>query len=240
MRFITALLLALLIALPVHAASPEEDLNRYLQVFQGDTGPHVEAVRELAWMGLSDPQLYDVIEARLLQDYESARRVRAEKNRVSHYLRALGFSGQAKYTPTLERLANDATYRNHASNALRDLELYGRWNPVIANRATFSAAYSDEVNRILNMLRSEDLLLVRLGGKRVYFGNTDEVLLEATAAKLRATMGMDTRESSDPISWLVKSLGSAKNEKYRALLEDVAANAANKKVRSYAAKELKR
>lgn len=234
---LSAAVLILMCAFPAPdaaARSLEEDVRVYVQAFSGDKQLHSTAADNLAWMGLSDTRVFDIVEQLLLQDYELMRRDKAGRERVARYIHALGFSGEAKYTPTLTRLQTDKDYGRHALTASNDLPLYHKWNPIISNRATFNPKYDDDTNRVLNMLRSDDLLLKRVAAKRVYFGTTEDEVLDLLAEQVRASYLIKDSQFSDPIAWLVKALASAKKEKYLPLLQQVAANAPDEKVRDYA------
>ena len=214
------------------AATPEEDVQRYIAVFQGnDAALHNKSVEELGWMGLSDPRLFDIIERRLLAEHDRARPERAEKDRVARYFRALGFSGQAKYQRTLVKFTSDSVYHRYATQALNDLPHYERWNPVISSRASFDPAVSDDVNRVRNMLRAQDLLLVRVGAKRAYF-QPDEAILDVIAERVRGQYSASDPEHVDAVAWMVKALG--KTRRHDALLEQVKASAPDRKVRNAA------
>lgn len=224
------------LSMPYAAARPlEEDVQAYVQVFSSsDKKPHNLAAQNLAWMGLSDTRVFDIIERLLLQDYAAAQDDKRESDRVAHYIRALGYSGQAKYIPTLKKLQGHKIYGRHVKIALEDRPLYEKWNPIIADRASFNPKYDDNANRVLNMLRSDDLLLKRVAAKRVYFDPRQDEVLDTVAEQVQTYYTINDPKSSDAIAWLVKALGSAKNDKYRPLLEQVAAKAPDPKVRDYA------
>jgi hypothetical protein len=225
MRSILALVALLIFSNFSAAASVEEDVQRYIQIFSGEKNLHSDAADTFSWMGLSDTRLFDTIERRLLEDADASRLDRNEKNRVARYIRSLGFSGQPKYEPTIKKFVGDVEYGRFARDALLDLPEYKKWNPVISNRSSFDPTFSDNVNRVSNMLRSDDLLLLRVGAKRVYFDTKEDTLLELLAQQLRinyARTDLNDRERSDSVAWLVKALGSSKKEKYKTLLEEVA------------------
>lgn len=240
MKLILSLVTALLVSGAAIAAAPEEDVAQYIAIFSGDTNRHNAAVESLAWKGISDPRVYDVIERRILDEAQNARFNKEGKNRVARYIRALGFSGQSKYMATINKFASDRAYDRHAATAMKELPLYEMWNPVISDRSSFDQKYSDDVNRILNMLRSSDMQLKRIGAKRVYFAEKDDVLLERLAKELQANyQSVENSEIEvDTVSWMVKALGSARNSKYRPLIEEVAAQARSRKVAKYAKQAL--
>src|SRR6266481_6208587 len=186
MRIVLALTTSLIFSGFAAAASVEDDVQRYIQIFSGEKNLHNDAADTFSWMGLSDTRLFDIVEKRLLEDADASRNNRNERNRVARYIRSLGFSGQPKYEPTIRKFIGNPNYRRFAEAALADLPDYSKWNPVISNRGSFDPKFSDDVNRVANMLRSDDLLLLRVGAKRVYFESKEDVLLELLAQQLRA------------------------------------------------------
>ncbi len=216
------------------AATVEEDVQRYIAVFSGDPAAHEKAVESLAWMGLSDPVLFDRLEKMTLAEYSSAHWNRRDQTRVGHYVRALGFSGQAKYLPTLQKVQEDKFHQRVAKAAQEDLAVYSRWNPIISNRATFDPKYSDDVNRALNMLRSDDIMLKRLAAKRVFFELREPVLAELIARDLKAGYPKVDGSTEDAYSWMVKALARVDRAAYMPLFEEVRNNVRNRKLNDYA------
>ena len=219
--FVTALAC---LAFGASAATPEEDVDRFAAAIDDPLTDTDKLVDELAWKGISDTRVYDVIEERLLDEVQDARRRnRRDRSKIGHYIRGLGYSGQDKYVPTLTKFQEDRAYARYAKQALVDMKDYARWNPVISSRATFDPLYSDDVNRVRNMLRSDDRMLQRLGAKCVYFRNgKDAVLLDLVAQQLLATYkDIPTREHADAASWMVKALGKSGDKKYVPVLKEV-------------------
>src|SRR6266850_6505698 len=240
-RFILAFFASLIFSNFAAAASLEDDTQRYIQIFSGEKKLHSDAADTFSWMGLSDTRLFDIVEKRLLEDANASRDNRNERNRVARYIRSLGFSGQTKYEPTIKKFLGDAGYDRFARVALQDLPDYNKWNPIISNRSSFDPKFSDNVNRVANMLRSDDLLLLRVSAKRVYFESKEDVLLELLAQQLRANYArrdLNDRERADSVAWLAKALGSSRNDKYTPLLQEVAEKADARAVRGHAKEAL--
>ena len=243
MRIVLALATSLIFSGFAAAASVEDDVQRYIQIFSGEKNLHNDAADTFSWMGLSDTRLFDIVERRLLEDADASRDNRNERNRVARYIRSLGFSGQTKYEPTIKKFLGDVGYNRFAQAALQDLPDYNKWNPIISNRSSFDPKFSDNVNRVANMLRSDDLLLQRVGAKRVYFDSKDDILLELLAQKLRtnyARTDLNDRERSDSVAWQAKALGSSKNDKYVALLQEVGEKAVAQHVVKHAKEALEK
>ncbi len=106
MRYFMSMMLAALFSVGAAAATVEEEVARYVQVFNGETSTHQEAVESLAWKGISDPRVFDILERRLLDESAKYKNDRTEKNRVARYIRALGFSGQSRYVPTIKQVSD--------------------------------------------------------------------------------------------------------------------------------------
>lgn len=232
-------LLWLVLPLFALAASVDEDVERYIAIFRGNPMFHASAAESLAWMGLSDTRLYDLIEERLRTDYPVPREIKTERARIAWYIRALGFSGQEKYAPTLQTFLQDRDYVGYARHALKDLADYRNWNPVIANRSSFDPKLSDQANRIINMLRASDFRLKEVGAKRVYFERPGEPAVLDTLANelLSAYPGADA-SNNDEIAWMVKALGATRNEKYRPVVQEVADKAMDAKIARHARSSL--
>jgi hypothetical protein len=232
-----ALLFSLCTPFSALAATPEEDVQRYIGIFQAGADSD-RAADDLAWMGISDTRLYDLIERQLLVDSRGTSR--PERNHAARLIKALGFSGQPKYEATLNGLSE--AYRRPVERALINLKLYEKWNPVIASRAGWDAKYPDDVNRVRNMLKSDDLRLQAVGAKRVFFAHSSEtVLLDLLAERLRACYKTATDpDGVEAAGWMVNGLGKSASPDHRGVIAEVAAGAASDKLRSRAERTLHR
>jgi hypothetical protein len=238
MRTLTALL-SLLLPLLAAAATIDEDVQRYIGIFRGEKALHASAAEALGWTGLSDTRLYDVIEQRLLADYPVPNDVKTERQRLAWYIRALGFSGQDKYLQTIGKFLGDRDYATYARHALSDLPNYRKWNPIISDRKPFDAKVSDDANRAVNMIRSNDFQLKEIGAKRVYYGRLrEEPIFEVLASEVRASYPGATSSNNDEIAWLVKALASSGNEKYRPVVQEVADKTTDLKIARHAKSSL--
>lgn len=234
MRFLLRALFCAFLISSAAASTVEEDIATYVATFTGDKALHNDAADTFAWKGLSDPRIFDVIEQRLLADAQAAASDYHEKNRVARYIRALGFSGQNKYIPTIQKFVSSPVYERYAKAALEDMPDYQRWNPIIANRASFDPKLSDDTNRVLNMLRADDLMLKRVGAKRVFFKHQEPEVLEVLAQELRANHTKAEYRTADAVAWMVKALGEPRLAKYKPLIEEVSDQATQAKVRRHA------
>src|SRR3982751_244688 len=102
-------LLWLLLPLFALAASVDEDVERYIALFRGNPMFHASAAESLAWMGLPDTRLYEVIEERLRTNYPVPREMKTERARIAWYIRALGFPDRRNMRPLSRRSCKTAT-----------------------------------------------------------------------------------------------------------------------------------
>ncbi len=235
MRRIFALLAAVVFSSSAMAVSLEEDVASYIKIFSGDDrSAQSAAALTLQWTGLSDTRLFDIIEKHIVADYAPAGLERADVVRLERLVRALGYSGQTKYAATLKKYDEDINYKDEVKVALADMPVYQKWNVIISNRSTFDPKYSDSANRVMNMLRADDLLLNEMGAKRIFYEVKEDYIYDYLATQVKANYLKTTPEQSDAHAWQVKALCSSKKEKYRALILQVEDKAVDATVVRYA------
>ncbi|NIB44240.1 hypothetical protein HBA55_31865 [Pseudomaricurvus alkylphenolicus] len=243
--FTLTLLLAILpgisLALP---ASVNSELQEYIRVFQGnDWFRQKQIAQTLEWSGLTQPELFDLIEAKLLDRYETE-----DDKHQADYLawlcKALAFSGNDKYRLTIQRVAANAEHgklRKHAKLSLAILDQYKQWNHDIIVESQWREDQSADVNRFTAMIQSDVLELKRLAAKRVHFKHLyEESLMDLLEQQLLANYQTDSghRLYVDSWAWVCKALAGSRNPKYKATIEKVAQQATHKKLRKYAKKYL--
>ena len=194
----------------------EKEIDELIKVFSKPfiMKQHV-AAEKLAYLGHSDPRIFDVIEKQLLDSYLSLSDD-YEIDWASWLAKALGFSGNQKYGSTLRRLesfAPDEKLRKYAGIAQRYTYKYKIFNPIIMNfdNDNSEETISSEMNllplsllRYQNMLNSDMPELHKLAAKRIYFeGITDNRI---TRLVLFRIVHPAPRTDKDTKKWLKKSL----------------------------------
>lgn len=218
--------LTLVVSHTVLAATPNEDVDAYIKMLQSERPLHAQIADDCQWKGLSDTRLFDLIEQKLLnhitQNLEETKTTQVDRTRVVSYIRELGYSGQAKYLPTLQKLVDDNAYGKVAAAAIINLPKYEKWDAIIANRANFDPQRTDDVNRVANMLRADDVELNEQGAKRIFLNlNQNAFLVELLAQKLSAKFMVAQDANPDVVHALVAmvlALHSAGDQKYYELL----------------------
>lgn len=248
-RLLAAFLASFTLAFGVAAGAGAGELEKKIAVFSANDPERTEAsqwaeqisaARNLEYVGLSDPALFDLIEANLLATFMMTDKQAVDY--ISWMAKSLGYSGQSRYLPTLERVAAEAPnkkVRKHANLAIDAMPQYAQWNPIISSRSAWRSDKPDAVNRYANMIKSGDLQLQRMAAKRMSFEKLfDEWLLGLLDAQVRAQAGQqsDDKVFVDSMAWMTKILAASGVSDYRPTVEWVAADASDKKLRAHASK----
>ena len=237
--------LALGMFTPFAASVADDSLDEYIEIFtSGNSQQQTQAAKDLAWAGLSDPELFELIETLLLEKYLVVENKYAVDD-TAWLTKALSYSGQEKYRATLETVTADSPQkkiRKHAQKSIPRLEKYSRWNPIIADTSNWNAAESDEINRYANMLRSDDLELKRIGAKRVHHTHAYATyLLDILDAEILESYREVSKDGLfiDTVAWMCKALSGSRVEAYKPTIVEVSENAGSSKLAKYASKYLK-
>ena len=230
--FKATLLISLCAVLTNHAQAAyqeekEKEIDELIKVFSKPflMKQHV-AAEKLAYLGHSDPRIFDLIEKQLLDSYLSLSDD-YEIDTASWLAKALGFSGNPKYLPTLRKLesvASDEKLRKYAAIAQRYTHKYKSFNPIILNfdKNDYEETSSYYYHLPLSLLRYKNMLdsgipeLHKLAAKRIYFeGVTDNRITDLVLFRIENPA---PRTDKDTKKWLKKSLcntcrgyGSRKN-----------------------------
>lgn len=217
-------------------------VHEYIDIFEnGTVSEQKEACNSLRYAGLSDTRLFDVIEKKVIESYKTT-----SEERISWLIIALGFSGQEKYENTLKRIINlysvNSTYQKHAADSLKHIDWYIEWNEIISDESKFNPKETDEVNRFVNMLRSDDYLLIRIAAKRIHYQHLyPEYLLDVLQETIRNYYNDPVYDTYQPdaVAWMLKALAGSRNRKYIPVIIEVIENAKNGKIVSHAEKYLR-
>lgn len=223
----------------------EYSVENYQAVFKGDNiTQQKQAIESLTLAGLSDPAIYDALEAKLLESLPKA----TEKNAIDYsawLVKGLAYSGNDKYNETMDKIINGdypKKLRKYAQQARDNVDHYKQWNTILNDKAQYDASQSQQVNVFASALRSNDLELMRIAAKRIAADQAyDTYLLDTLSQELQnPRLLTDEQLSIDTYAHMAKALASSGNTKYRAVIENIAETADNKKLKKYAASYLKK
>ncbi|GIU31461.1 hypothetical protein TUM4637_23250 [Shewanella hafniensis] len=223
----------------------EYTVETYQEVFKGDNEfKQKQAIESLTLAGLSDPAIYDVLEAKLLASLPQA----TEKNAIDYsawLVKGLAYSGNDKYSETINSIVNGNYHKKlkkYASQANENLAQYKKWNTILGDKNQYAADQSQQNNAFANALRSDDLELMRLAAKRIMDDRQyDDFILAVLSNELKTPRLMaDDKLAIDTYANMAKALASSGNADYRDVIENIATTSSNRKLQKYAASYLKK
>ncbi|MDT3273696.1 hypothetical protein Q4Q54_09380 [Shewanella sp. SP2S2-4] len=223
----------------------EYTVETYQEVFKGDNEfKQKQAIESLSLAGLSDPAIYDVLEAKLLASLPQA----TEKNAIDYsawLVKGLAYSGNDKYSETINSIVNGNYHKKlkkYASQANENLAQYKKWNTILGDKSQYAADQSQQNNAFANALRSDDLELMRLAAKRIMDERQyDDFILAVLSNELKTPRLMaDDKLAIDTYANMAKALASSGNADYRDVIENIATTSSNRKLQKYAASYLKK
>ncbi|QRK79887.1 hypothetical protein [Shewanella sp. LZH-2] len=232
-----------LLASPVWAQ--DYTVETYQEIFKGDNQfKQKQAIEALTLAGLSDPAIYDVLEAKLIASLPQA----TEKNAIDYsawLVKGLAYSGNDKYSGTINNIINGDYHKKlkkYATQALENLDQYKKWNAILGDKSQYVAEQSTKNNAYANAFKSNDLELMRLAAKRMMDDqNYDDFLLECLSVELKNPRLMSNDKLAiDTYANMAKALAASGNPQYREVIENIANNNPNKKLKSYAESYLKK
>jgi hypothetical protein len=91
----------------------------------------------------------------------------------------------------------------------------------------------------MNMLRSSDMNLAKVGAKRAYFTTPEGPVMDLVAEQVTARYRTSDPDNADTVAWMVKALGREKSGKHFQLLGEVRDSAADRTVRHQADAQLR-
>jgi hypothetical protein len=220
----------------------ESQIQHYIEIFKGDDyDPQHAAMGELKWSGISDERLFDIIANKVEKGIDPPPDEDDIKSQhLSHFAKALGRSGNQKYTPLLKKLleVDNSTINRHAESALTLMEQYSKWNPVIARNIEQAPSGKLDEWRVNNMLESGIPELIRVGGKRIYYEHHDNPELTAKAVEVLLDGYKDPQTDimADAMAWLCKGVAAGPNTEYVDTMKKVTQNTESYQVERYCEK----
>jgi hypothetical protein len=231
---------------PAHAfTTVDEQIDHYLEVFfTGEQNAKITMLKRLQWSGISDPRLFNSFEYEVeRKGMKSNNKLnKGERDLVAHQIRALGYSGNARYRWVLERVSKkskNTNFRNHAKKALLQLDKFNYWHQLIADSEFSIEGKSVEITTYMKMLSTDHFMVQRLAARAMFHERRQDVdLLALSAEKLERLYlqpGLDG-EAQDTVAWLCKAIGENGNREYGELLQRVVKDTPYRKVRNHAKK----
>jgi len=218
------------------ASALPETPEEYITVFKSGWRIDKEKSAEtLAWAGLSSPLVFDLVEQELLSTYPTAK-TRVAINYASWLVKALSFSGNEKYRPTINKVTTDGPHRklrNYAKWAQNNLAQYTMLNKLISPNPWPEFPYPSLDQRLTNMLNSNNLELFRIAAKRIHYKhNYNPELLKLLDTTIKAHYKKSFNDNgADAMAWLCKALAGSRVPEYKLTIEAVESEADSSRLR---------
>ncbi len=252
----TALILLFALGFPVAGFSEDmqvllqQELDAYIEeINSADDGNLAAVGSRITSSGLSDKRLFDNVQAILISKHE-AQLTTAKKddvviNEVVVLLRTIASSGDAAYMSTLDRILQESknrAIRNRAKHMMGKVGFYNERNQLMQNMETHAEGQSLHSTRILNLLKSDNLIMSRFAAEElVRQGSAEPVVQEWIADRLQQDVRLDSSKLKiDTLAWYCKVLGTVNKEKYYDFLTEIANDRSiHSKIRKHTKKILK-
>lgn len=220
------------------------EVEQYIEILNSGTlSRQINAAKEITKSGLSDPELFDLINTQLLDNYQQTSGT-DHGDYMAWLCKALASSGLDKYKPTLVEIAEtttDSKLERYARQSLEQFEEYAEINKIISDEGNAFPDRDPEVTKIINMLKSDKMKLKRDAAKMVTRKDyADPAIYEIINDDLLASYTSANDDLSvDAMSWLCKALATSGNPLHKVTLSEVADNSSNSKLAKYAKKAMK-
>ncbi len=222
-----------------------EEVHEYIRMLKSDSvTERTAAAKKISRSGLTDPQLFDLINGQLLNGYQSDLTDSMHIDEMAWLCKALASSGISEYKTTLGTVADtayDSKLRKYAEQSLELIDEYAEKNRIMADTQDAPSGESPEVTRHINMLKSDKLSLKKDAAREIYRSTLrNERLFDVVSEEI--LKGLQLNESGsdyvDTMAWLCKALGSSGMSKYSATLQQVVDTTFSIKLQKYAKQSL--
>jgi hypothetical protein len=204
----------------------------------------VNAAKIISRSGLQDQVLYQKISEILKKGY-TRKYEKDLSDEMSWMCKALAASGDLQHKDLLNEIAQKAPstkLQRYARQSSELIEQYAERSKVLNSADSWDDQLSGEENRLVNMLKSNDVTLKRDAAKIIVRNfKTDEKVFGAVASALKelSEKAKSDSVSIDTMAWLCKALAASGNNKYLEDLESVRAKTQSVKLQTYTAKAIK-
>lgn len=201
----------------------------------------VNAAKIISRSGIQDQELYARIAAIIKDGYVRE----PEKNHteeMSWMCKALAASGDPQYRELLEEVAKNAQsskLRSYAEQSAELIDEYAQRSQIINATDYWDMELSQEENRLVNMLKSDNLRLQKDAAKTVVrkVGVHNKVF-DVISESLQKMFNDFNTESEyvDTMAWMCNALAVSGDVKYIEILDRIIDNSEDSKLKRYASK----
>ena len=222
------------------------EADKYIEMLNSDSYKiRLDAAKFVTRSGLTDPRLFKLISSRLMDEYKDHGTDRHHIDEMSWLCKALAASGSQTYADTFQEIIENTTslkLKKYAKQGLELLSEYAERNKLMNDMSTAIPDLSDEENRYINMLRSDNITLKKDTAKSIYRGNfTAKSLYDALNDELIRwynSLTSTTRNENDTLAWMCKALGASGMAGYKPTLEKIYKTTSSPSLKNHARKSM--
>ncbi len=203
----------------------------------------VNAAKKITRSGITDQQLYEKV-AEIIQAGYQLPYEKDHADELAWMCKALAASGDEKYRSLLNEVATNASsvkVKRYAEQSSELIEQYAQRSLILNETDSWDEELTAEENRLLNMLKSDDVGLRRDAAKTVVRRVQVNPKVMAEVAATLERMSAEIQEDNlyiDTMAWLCKALAASGESSYLPQLETLKATSSNSKLRKYAGRAI--
>jgi hypothetical protein len=192
-------------------------VDRYIEMLSSNSSIlRINAAKSIFHSGFADPKISNKLNDILTDNYQTNNINREYTEEMSWMCKAISVSSSNEYRPTLLNIVQTTQSIKLKKYAKKSLNLLSRYSQTVRSTSNQEDQYNDpsiskEVNRLINMIRSNNTMKKREAAKSVSFGYyTEKQLYDAIKDELlKGYMhtSMDDRHFTDALDGCVKHLG---------------------------------
>lgn len=245
----TFCLMIIFLNIPVLAsAGTSAEVDKYIEMLgSASLKTRIDAAKFITRSGIIDPKLYNIINEKLLNEYNSKGLNGDHIDEMSWMCKALAASGSADYAPTLEIIIQTASsnkLKKYAKQSLSLISEHAERNRLLSDTTNFDPSLSPEINKYIKMLRSDNITLKRDAAKSIYRNHFSEktlfdVLSDELLKGYKLTSSKN-RNYVDAMAWMCKALASSGMVEYKQTLTQIIENSTSFKLQKYAKQSIEK
>jgi len=220
-----------------------EDVEKFLGMLNSESmKTRTDALKHITRSGLTDPELFNFIEKRLLGGYQINTSNYEHIDEMAWLCKALASSGKEEYRKTLQEVmdtTSDPKLKNYAKQSIGLIKEYARKNKMLAENKYAQDDMSPKTAKYMTMLKSGEISMIKDAAKELCREEIDDQRVYDAASEVLLEMYKQkslNAQSIDTLAWLCKALGASGIAKYKAVLDEIASETTNAKLMSYAIK----
>lgn len=244
--FIFAITLILINGAVLVHADQSEEVDKYLNMLSSDSSKtRIDASKYISRSGLTDPKLFNFVEKKLLEEYQSNVTDPKHIDEMAWLCKALASSGNEEYRSTLQEVidkTSSAKLKKYAKQSINLIKEHARKNKIFAESAYSEDGMSPQAARYMSMLKSGEIPMIKDAAKNLYRNRIDDQRVYDTASEVLLEMfrqKSSTSQKTDTMSWLCKALGASGISKYKDILDTIINETSDYKLKSHAIKNKK-